>query len=179
MPSDDIDLAEKVALFRYRVIAEALAERLTPAERGLVVRELAARSHELPDGSRRQFNRATLDRWITAYRERGLAGLRPLPRRDSGVVRKRPELMEEACRLRSELPTRSAAQIARILAIRHGVQISPRTICGHLQGQGLSRARLAQPARVFGRFETERPNEMWIGDTLFGPLVPERGKDLR
>jgi hypothetical protein len=51
MPEDS---AEETALFRYRVIAEALSERLTPAERGLLVRELAAHTHAGPDRSRRE-----------------------------------------------------------------------------------------------------------------------------
>ena len=34
--------AEAIALFRYRVIAEATSARLSPAERGRLVRELAA-----------------------------------------------------------------------------------------------------------------------------------------
>ncbi len=49
-------------LFRYRVIAEALSERLTPAEQGLLVRGLASCAHEMPDGSRKEFSRATLVR---------------------------------------------------------------------------------------------------------------------
>ena len=76
------DPAEQIALFRYRVIAEVLSDRLSPAERGLLVRELAARAHELPDGSRKEFSRATLDRWIRAYRESELAGLYPKLRSD-------------------------------------------------------------------------------------------------
>ena len=94
------DPAEAMALFRYRVIAEALSERLTPAERGLLVCGLAARAHEMPDGSRKEFSRATLDRWIRAYRDSQLQGLRPRPRSDAGSVRKQPELLEEACLLR-------------------------------------------------------------------------------
>ncbi|HEX4212426.1 MAG TPA: helix-turn-helix domain-containing protein [Candidatus Dormibacteraeota bacterium] len=34
-----------------------------------------------------RFSRATLDRWIRAYRESGLQGLRPQPRSDVGAVR--------------------------------------------------------------------------------------------
>jgi len=109
------DPAEQIALFRYRVIAEVLSDRLSPAERGLLVRELAARAHELPDGSRKEFSRATLDRWIRAYRESELAGLYPQLRSDWGAVRKQPELLEEAALLRREAPARSAEQISRIL----------------------------------------------------------------
>ena len=166
------DHAEAIALFRYRVVAEATNERLSNAERGLVVRELASALHELPDGSRKQFSRATLDRWIRACRAEGLDGLRPAPRSDIGAARVAPDLIEEACALRRELPVRSAEQISRILRARHSVRVAPRTIREHLRRRGLDRARLTAEPRVFGRYEAEHPNERWIGDVLVGPFVP-------
>lgn len=169
MPDDP---AEQTALFRYRLIAEALSGGLTPAERGLLVRELASRAHDLPGGGRREFSRATLDRWLRAYRESGLQGLRPQPRSDVGAVRENAELIEEALRLRREAPARSAEQISRILLARHGVRISPRTISAHLAAHGLDRRTLAAQPRVYGRFEADRPNEIWIGDVLHGPFIP-------
>lgn len=42
----------------------------------------------------------------------------------------------------------------------------------YLVGRGLQRAALAGATRVYGRFEAERPNELWIGDVLVGPFVP-------
>ncbi len=166
------DPTEKTALFRYRLIAEASHPRLSPRERGLLVRELTAHAHELPDGSRKELSRATLDRWIRAYRDGGLDALRPQPRADVGMVRKVPELLEEACQLRRELPARSAAQISRILLARHGVRVSPRTIRGVLRRRGLDRVRLTSERKVYGRFEAERRNELWVGDVLVGPFVP-------
>lgn len=177
MPTDP---GEQTALFRYRLIAEALDDRLTPAERGLLVRELAAHVLELPDGSRKEFSRATFDRWIRAYREAGLQGLRPQPRSDQGAVRKAPELLEEACQLRREAPRRSAERISLMLLRVHGVRVSPRTISAHLRRRGLDRLSLAGQPRVFGRYEADRPNEVWIGDVLHGPFVPHpRGPNSR
>jgi putative transposase len=164
--------AEATALFRYRVIAEATSPRLSPAERGRLVRELARQLHEHPDGSQREYSRGTLDRWIRAYREQGLGGLTPEPRSDLGEVRRHPELLNEACALRAELPTRSSAQIAAILFARHRIRVAERTISQHLRQRGLHRAALAGQPRVFGRFEASRPNEVWIGDVLVGPFVP-------
>ncbi len=165
--------AETVALFRYRVIAEAANPRLTAAERGRIVRALAASAHQHPDGTLRAYSRGTLDRWIVAYQARGLAGLRPVKRADAGVVRRHPELLGEAAALRSERPARSAAHIAEILRARSGITVSERTIRAHLARKGLDRAALAaEPARAFGRYEAERPNERWIGDVLVGPFVP-------
>jgi putative transposase len=166
------DPAEAIALFRYRVIAEATNPRLTPTERGRLVRELALAAHDHPDGSTRQYARGTLDRWVRAYREQGLDGLKPQPRADLGAVRRHPELLEEACQLRAEVPTRSAPQLSEILLARHGIRVAERTINEHLHRRGLHRAALAGQPRAYGRFEAERPNELWIGDVLVGPFVP-------
>src|SRR5229473_5794189 len=166
------DPREDIALLRFRIIGEAVNPRLTPAERGQLVRELANQPYEHPDGSSWTYSRVTLDRWIRAYRERGLEGLRPPPRADLGVVRRHPELLVEACQLRLELPARSAAQISAVLLARHGIRVAERTIRQHLQQRGLQRAALAQQPHVFGRFEASRPNELWVGDVLIGPYVP-------
>src|SRR6266508_6908914 len=143
-----------------------------PAERGALVRQLAGESHMQTDGSRRVFSRATLDRWLLAYREQGLDGLRPQPRTDLGLARRYLDLLEEAARLRLEIPARSGAQISAILQARHGVRVAERTIRQYLQRRGLQRAVLAGASTVYGRFEADRANELWIGDVLVGPFVP-------
>jgi hypothetical protein len=45
---------EEIALYRWAVIAEAANDRLTAAERGALVRQIAARAHTHPDGSPRR-----------------------------------------------------------------------------------------------------------------------------
>ncbi|MBV8717557.1 MAG: hypothetical protein JOZ65_21050 [Chloroflexi bacterium] len=59
-----VQSAEVIALFRYRIISEATSARLGPAERGRIVRELARRAYDHPDGSQRQYARGTFDRWF-------------------------------------------------------------------------------------------------------------------
>jgi putative transposase len=164
---------EQIALHRYSVIAEAVSARLSPTERGLVVRALSARPFVDPDGRERTYSRSTVDRWITAYKRDGLSGLAPVARSDKGRGRVNPELMAEAVRLRRAVPTRSAAQIGEIIHRAHGVVIAERTLREHLARSGVSRRHLlAEPARAFGRFEASRRNEIWIGDVLVGPFVP-------
>ncbi|MGH7733810.1 MAG: DDE-type integrase/transposase/recombinase, partial [Gemmatimonadales bacterium] len=167
------DHAEGVALFRFSVISQAINPKLGKAERGLVVRALAERVHVGPGGEERTLSRGTLDRWATAYRRDGLAGLRPRPRADAGRVRLNQTWMAQAAALRRELPTRSAAQIVDIIGRAHGVWLAERTVRANLSRMGLDRAALeGQPARAYGRFEASRPNEIWIGDVLIGPFVP-------
>jgi len=168
---------EQVALHRWAVIAEAASDRLTAAERGALVRQIAVRAHTHPDGSARRYSRGTIDRWLRAWRAGGLAALRPAPRADTGVVRAHPELFAEAAALRLELPGRSAAQIASILYHRHGVRVAERTVRGQLRRAGLHREALAAEPKAFGRYEAGRPNERWITDVLVGPWVPFPRRD--
>jgi putative transposase len=159
-------------LWRYHLIAETLDRRIGSRERGLIVRRLAGEEHVGPDGELRTVSRNTLDRWIRAYRERGLAGLRDRPRSDQGSVRRHAELIEEAVKLRLEQPARSAAHIAEILSARHGVRVAERTVREQLQKRGVTRAELLRDQRTFGRYEAGEPNERWIADVLVGPFVP-------
>src|SRR5947209_6978632 len=163
---------EQIALHRWAVIAEAAGEQLTAGERGALARQIAARDHPHPDGSRRRYSRGTIDRWLRAWRAGGLEALRPAPRADTGVVRAHPELFAEAAALRLELPGRSAAQIASILYHRHGITVAERTIRAQLRRAGLHREALAAEPKAYGRYEAARPNERWITDVLVGPWVP-------
>ena len=168
----ETDHQEQVALHRWAVIAEATSDRLSPAERGALVRQIASRAHAGPDGSDHRYSRGTIDRWIRAWRSGGLDALKPTQRADTGAVRAHPELFGEAAALRLEIPSRSAAQIASILYYRHGIKVAERTIRAQLRRRGLHREALEAEPTVFGRYEADRPNERWITDVLVGPWVP-------
>jgi transposase InsO family protein len=165
------DPAEALALWRYHLIAEALDQRLTGRERGGLVRRTAG-EHTTPGGDIRSVSRNTLDRWIRRYRAQGLAGLRDQPRSDVGSARVDPVLLDEAIRLRLEVPARSAAHISEIIRTRHGVRIAERTLAEQLRRRGLTRGELLRDGRTFGRYEADAPNDRWIGDVLVGPFVP-------
>ena len=173
----DEKLRQEIALHRWAVIAEAASARLTSGERGAVVRQIAAREHAHPDGTRRRYSRGTIDRWLRTWRKGGVDALRPSPRSDTGKVRAMPELFAEAAALRLELPGRSAKQIASILYHRHGVRIAERTVSGQLRRAGLHRAALKAAPKAYGRYEAERPNERWVTDVLIGPHVPYPKRD--
>jgi putative transposase len=59
-----------------------------------------------------------------------------------------------------------------MLAARHGVRISERTMREQLARRGLTRSELLRDGRVFGRYEAASPDERWICDVLVGPWVP-------
>ncbi len=165
------DTAEALSLWRYHLIAEALDPKLAGRERGQMVRRLAG-DHLDPGGEIRHVSRNTLDRWIRRYRAEGLVGLRNRPRSDHGSARVDPTLLDTAIRLRLEVPARSAAHMAEIIATRHGVRIAERTLAEQFRRRGFTRAELLRDGRTFGRYEAAALNEPWIGDVLVGPFVP-------
>jgi putative transposase len=165
------DRAQEIGLFRWRIVSEVADASLSPRERGLLVRSLAAREHLGPDGRWVRVSRNTVDRWVRAYREGGFEALVPAPRR---VANKTPERwLELACALRKEQPARTAAQIHRIIVETEGSSPSARTIQRRFVAAGLP-WKGGQIGRALGRFEADHRNELWTGDALHGPLIDGR-----
>jgi putative transposase len=158
-----------VALFRYSVIREAADASLTKAERGAMVRALARRDHLSPGGARVALSRNTLDRWIRAWRAGGFEALAPSPR---AAEPKTPAgVLDLAVKLKAEVPGRTAAQVAEIMAVSEGWSPSARTIQRHFARLGLNTRPDGSPPVAFGRFEAKTPNDRWTGDALHGPTV--------
>jgi len=166
-------LAREIALFRFRLIQDALDPGLTAKQRGRLVRSIAEVVHPGPLGAPVRVSRANLDRWLRAYRTGGFTALLPVPRRVDPTTP--APVLELAIALKKEAPGRTAAQIAAILAAQSGWAPSERTLQRHFADAGLSRTRPdgSVPA-AFGRFEADRPNARWVGDALHGPVVAGR-----
>ena len=161
-----------VGLFRYSLAREPADPRLSKAERGALVRELADAEHTGPDGSRVRVSRSTIDRWVRDLRRGGFDALVPVPR--TCEPRTAKDLLGLAESLKREAPARSAAQVARIMA-QTGVEApSIRTIQRLYARLGLHTSSDGSPPRAYGRFGATRRNECWMGDALHGPVVAGR-----
>jgi putative transposase len=164
--------AQAIGLFRYRLICPALAEELSTKQRGKLVREIAAATHTDPFGNQVRYSRETLDRWIRRYRGGGFEALVPAPRRLA--IRTDAAVLELAASLKRENPTRTVAQVARILRTATGWAPSESTLLRHFHRCELMGLIAGEAPAVFGRFEAADPNEMWVGDALHGPRVGDR-----
>jgi putative transposase len=164
------DRATEVALFRYALIREAADPKLSKAQRGRLVRDLAAGAHVGPDGVAVRVGRSTADEWIRAWRKGGFEALKPRPRASSPRVP--TEVLDLAEALKREAPERTAAQVCQVLSLAVGWAPNPRTVQRHFHRLGMTRASLAAGKSVaFGRFEATRSNELWVGDALHGPII--------
>jgi putative transposase len=156
------DRARRIALWRYQLIREPADPAYSTRQRGRMVRQLAEREHPGPFGTPVRVARATLDRWITAWRRGGFDALVPSPRQ--ATPRTPAEILDMAAALKRENPGRTAAQVARILHKHLGWAPSESTVLRHL-----NRLELVGPTPQtveFGRFEADHPNELWVGDAL-------------
>jgi len=165
-----LERARETGLFRYSLVQELAGAGLSPAERGRRARELAGRVHDGPGGHAVRVSRGTLDRWRRAYEAGGFDALVPCPRQPA--PRTPAEVLALAEALKREKPARTAAQVRRILQLTAGWAPSDRTLQRLFERLELNiPPREQEEDRAFGRFECARPNEMWTGDTLHGPVI--------
>jgi len=165
-----LERARETGLFRYSLVQELAEAGITAAERGRRARELAGRAHDGPGGRPVTVSRGTLDRWRRFYESGGFDALVPSLRQCQ--PRTPDEVLALAEALKREKPERTAAQVRRILQLTSGWAPSDRTLqrlFGRLELNLPPREQEEQ--RAFGRFECTRPNEMWTGDTLHGPVI--------
>ena len=163
--------AQAVALFRYTLIRDAADASVSPRERGRMVRAIVAAEHRGPFGDPVRVSRPIVDRWIAAWRERGFEAL--LPPERQATPRTDASVLAMASALKAENPDRTAAQVARILRASTGSAPSERTLQRLFVRADLA-GRTRPPATVFGRFEADRPNELWVGDALHSLMVNGR-----
>lgn len=172
------DLSTEIALFRYGLIAPLIHD---PPPKGLqeqALREIAAKTYRIPGSARTRVSLTSVRRYLQAYRAGGFEALRPPPRADRGAPRAfPPEVLERAIQLREEQPARTTPMLVELL--RHDPTVSlarpldAHTLSTHLRRRGKTRKLLARPATAFRRFEREHPNDLWQGDALVGPWLPD------
>ena len=170
--------AEKLALFRYGLIAPLVLE---PLPRGQLTRraeELAARQYDIPDSQRISVSVDTLLEWSLRYRRGGFEALAPKPRQDRGQSRAiTPQLAALIERLKRENPHRTGATLLRELALTSGQNdpgVSASTLYRFLKQHGLTERQLLEPA-AHKKFEAQFSNQIWQADMLFGPYVQRPG----
>ena len=171
------DHAEAVAMFRYGLIARLCSRELCRGELADELRGIAQERVRLPESPRtRTFSVATLERWLYAYRARGLEGLRPRSRKDQGRGRDlEPILRQLLCDIRREHPSASVPLILRTLRAdgRIHADLSASTVRRLFRQEGLDKVsqRDGKGPTTRLRWQAERPNALWHADVCHGPTL--------
>jgi putative transposase len=179
--SDSEDRRTKIALFRYTLILPLIRGEHSPGGKERLRQQIADRYHDIPYSSRRTLSTTTLARWERIYQEQGFDGLKPQPRSDRGDCRViSPQTLDRAETLKREQPLRSARSIIRILSLDHTnpipePRVAPRTLRRQLARRGATAAQLLadQRPRPYRRFERSHFGDLWQGDAMDGPYLPD------
>jgi putative transposase len=170
--------AEKLALFRYGLIAPLVLESLPRGELTRRAEEIAARQYDIPDSQRISVSVDTLLEWTLRYRRGGFDALAPKPRQDRGQSRAiTPQLADLIERLKRENPHRTGMTLLRELALtsQHNEPgVSASTLYRFLKQRGLTERQLLEPA-AHKKFQAQLSNQIWQADMLFGPYVQRPG----
>jgi putative transposase len=174
--------AEKLALFRFGLIAPLVLETLPRGELTRRAEEIAARHYDIPDSQRISVSVDTLLEWALRYRKGGFDALAPKPRQDRGQSRAiTPQLADLIERLKRENPHRTGMTLLRELALsseqnpassKSGVSAS--TLYRFLKQRGLTERQLLA-STPHKKFEAQSSNQIWQADMLFGPYVQRPG----
>jgi transposase InsO family protein len=172
---------ERVALFRYGVIAELVNGPLKKGEKEKHIARLSQKEWVIPGTNRTQLSRSTLRDWTYLYQSMGLDGLKPRPRRDSGQSRAIPgPVLDLLLALRRERPRASVHSLVRAARLAGGVpadvHLAPSTVHRALAAHGMPGlpANNAEPdARAF---TFPHANDLWTSDVMHGPRLLTPGR---
>lgn len=168
----EVDESGKL-LKRYEMIAPLLNENLDSFERRRL-REQILESNEVSERS--------LRRYIQTYKEKGYKSLSVARRSDKGISRAiSEEVIDEAVKLRQELPTRSIRRIIEILEgekiVKPG-EVSRTSLNRQLIQRGFGASQLraeGKSSQPSCRFERRRRNDLWQADLKYGPQLVING----
>jgi putative transposase len=173
----------EVALFRYTLILPLLRHdrQRDGCSKKQLRAQIAAAHHIVPHSRRRSVSVSTLRRWEKAYHTGGFESLKPTPRADCGDCRAiSSATLDRAETLKREQPLRSARSIIRILSLDTTnpipePRIAPRTLRRQLSRRGATAAQLLaeQRPKPYRRFERSHFGDLWQGDAMHGPYLPD------
>ena len=176
----DKELAERIALFRFGVIAPLVDRRLSRGEQEQILEDISRGTWQIPGSTRTTIGRSTVLKWLTGYRKSGnnIESLKPRRRSDTGSTRSIDEETGLALvELKREHPEYS---LEALLTIAHRRRIvtadftaSRQSIYRLFARHGLNVVNRTPVDRR--RFEAELPNDLWQADAMYGPKIPVDG----
>lgn len=164
----DKERTEEIAANRMQVIAPLLDPTLDKGKYQQL-KEEASQKYTV--------NERTIRRWITAYRASGFEGLKPKTPSTSGKSKIPEHLIDEAIKLRREVPKRSVNEIIHILEWEKLAEpgfLRKSTLQDQLAARGYSSRQMktyANDVTSARRFQKPWRNYLWQTDIKYGIYI--------
>ena len=168
-----------MAYFRFSLIAPVVQGTFTEPTKTAYYRRVTESSFALPNGKVMIYNPKTLEKWEEYYRKRGMDGLMPTERSDSGQTRVLSEsAIEEIYRLKEKF-TRINATLIYTKLIEDGFinehEVSVSSVQRFIKHNDL-RSAVNPNQKDRKAFEEEFPGGMYQADTSYTCYINENGK---
>lgn len=170
------DQAEKIALFRYGIIAPVLHDSANGQTR--YFKQMAQKIFDVSGCGRKKYNWKTFKSWLRTYRISGFDGLKPKTRNDKGLSRIVDQHLENIIRQKfDQFPFLKTSTLYRML-IDEGVILSgspcENTVRKFTRENNLKpKADVPQPRK---KFEKPHINDLWLSDFMHGQRFIIDGK---
>lgn len=173
------DKVEKVAIFKYGIIAPVL--HASSKERNEYFKSLENKELDVPYYGIKKYTAATFKDWLFKYKNGGLDNLYPSIRSDAGKSKKiTDKVVETIKQIISDFPYLSISGIYRML-IHEGYintcNFTESTLRNYICKNKLKEGNSMDKPRK--KFEKENVNELWISDFMVGPYITIKGKKQR
>ena len=175
--TQQLKTAVEAATERFNLIAPLVSDGLDKGRRYDLMREIAERNG---------ISTRTLRRYVSAWKEDGFEALKPKQgweRPDSKLGDSFGQIVDAAIELRRESPSRSVADIIKILELEGAIspgEVARSTLQRHMTARGYSSSQMrmyTNKGAAARRFQKEHRNQLWMSDIKHGPFVPgENGR---
>ena len=160
--------AEEVAANRLQIISVLLDPALDKAKKQELKEEASLRYG---------ISERTIRRWINSYNSKGFDGLKPKAPETAGTSKIPEALIEQAIRLRREVPGRSVPELIRILeweGLAEPGFLRRSTLQDQLAARGYSSRQMRTYAKEITsarRFQKPWRNYLWQSDIKYGIYI--------
>ena len=173
------ETANKIAMFRYGIIASYISDsQHTYPTAEAFFRAASKKTYRDPFGKERQPDASTVRRWYMAYMENGYEGLKPHRRTDLGKPRKLDTDLQEKIRFVKQTYPRIPATVIYQKLLSDGT-VTPKDVSLSLvtrYAKQIETECQMTSNKEMRRYMLEHINEVWGGDTCYGPyLKDEKG----
>jgi transposase InsO family protein len=164
--------AVEIATERFNLIAPLLSDGLDKGRRYDLMREISERSGT---------SARTLRRYVSAWKEGSFEALKPKQgweRPDTSLGENFGSIVDAATELRRESPSRSVADIIKILELEGAIspgEVARSTLQRHLTARGYASSQMrmyTNKGAAARRFQKEHRNQLLMSDIKYGPFVP-------
>ncbi|MFZ5776036.1 MAG: DDE-type integrase/transposase/recombinase [Thermodesulfobacteriota bacterium] len=180
----DEELAQKIALFRYGIIAGLT--HLPPGSKGLYdeIRQKAARNYTIPGSSRTRIAAETIRDWLKRHRKGGFDALIPKTRKDAGRSRALSQAVADLLIAAKE--ANPALSVSRLIhevrqsgALAPELTLAPSTVHKLLDKAGLMKKDSPPESKDHRRFSFEHAGQLFMADVMHGPAVWTKNRQKR